>query len=65
MQMSENAHRVLEARYLRRDRQGQICEMTLTRFRRVREEKSDKLYRGGHPGQNTAQLYQRIKAAKQ
>jgi len=35
MQLSENAHRVLQARYLRRDTQGQICETPEQLFARV------------------------------
>jgi ribonucleoside-diphosphate reductase alpha chain len=35
MQLSENAHRVLEARYLRRDAQGKVCETPDQLFARV------------------------------
>lgn len=35
MQLSENAHRVLQARYLRRDAQGKICETPEQLFARV------------------------------
>jgi ribonucleoside-diphosphate reductase alpha chain len=35
MQLSENARRVLEARYLRRDAQGRVCETAEQLFARV------------------------------
>jgi hypothetical protein len=38
-----------------------LSEMRLPRFRRVREEKSGKLYRGGYHGKTTTKLYEGIK----